>query len=319
LAQELYGVGGLTVETRTWYEKGLLMRAVPSFLYSVEDNFKKGSIPKRGGRVSNWRRLELLSVATTALTEGTPPADTQITYSSVNATVDQFGVVIKVSDVAETQSIDPVVMDTIDMLGENLGDSRDIIARNVMTAGTTVQFASTGTSRQNVSSGMNLNYAEIREAVATLEIQNAKPFSDGFWRSVIRPETKRDLFGDSDVLLSIQNAGDRGDSNPFFTGRLPAIHGVKFGMSTNSRVFSSAGLSGADIQGTLIWGKEAFGITSYDAHPARIMVVPRTMPDKTDPLQQYGLVGWKMSYQCVRLNENFAVRIEHTTTSSTAA
>lgn len=319
MAIEQLGTAGLTQEARTTYDRALLERALPNLVHARPEFHRISPIPPRGGRVVNWRRLELVSATTTALTEGTPPADTQITVSAVNATVDQYGQVVKISDVAETQSIDPIVAEVVEMLGEVMGNSRDQVVRNTMTAGTTVQYASTAGSRGAVGSGMDLTFAEIREAVDTLERNDARKFPGGVFHAIIHPDTKRDLFGDSDVIQSFQQGRERGLTNPMFTGEIGQFYGVRFFESSNARIFGSAGLSGADVYATMIFGQEFMGLSEYSAQQARVYVTPRDTPDKTDPLRQYMTVGWKMSLAAARLNENFAVRIEHNTSRKRSA
>ena len=139
----------------------------------------------------------------------------------------------------------------------------DTIIRNVVVAGTTVQFASTATNRGTVASGMNLTFAEIREAVATLRGADARPFPDGFYAGVTHPDGTADLFADSDVLRTFQQAGERGVTNPIFTGEIGVFYKVRWVDTTQARIFLSEGLSGADVYATMIIGQEAYG-THFD-------------------------------------------------------
>lgn len=89
MAYELLGVAGLTNEIRLTYLRGMLDRLTPRLVHAKYG--KKASVPPRGGRAAQWRRLERPTVTTTALTEGTPGAATQVTVTAVSATVDQYG------------------------------------------------------------------------------------------------------------------------------------------------------------------------------------------------------------------------------------
>ena len=157
-----------------------------------------------------------------------------------------------------------------------------------------------------------MTWAELREAVATLENNNAKPLDDGFFHAIVHPHTKHDIFGDSDFLSNFRNAGPRDQTNPLVTGDIGDSLGVRFHLSSNARLQTSLGLSGADIYHTLIMGKEYYGITEFSAHTLRSYIKGPGSAGTSDPLDQVSTVGWKTSLASARLNEAFAVNIKHT-------
>ena len=116
----------------------------------------------------------------------------------------------------------------------------------------------------------------------------------------------------------MEAAGVRGATNPLFKGAIGDVAGVRIITSTNARVFSSAGLSGADVYATMILGQEYYGISEFGAMSARTYIKPVGSAGAKDPLDQYGSVGWKASVAAARLNEAFAVRIEHSTSQNNA-
>jgi N4-gp56 family major capsid protein len=316
MAYELLGVAGLTVENKQFFDALLIRRAVPNLVHSGLHGEQR-QIPPRGGNSIEWRGLSRIAGTTGALTEGTPGAEIQITFTNVAATILQYGKFIVVSDIASIQAIDNVVTESVEMLGEQMGDTRDVLARNVIVAGTTKQYASTAGSRAQVGSGMYLSWAEILEAVATLETNNAKRFEDGFYHGIIAPNTKRDMFEDSTIVDNMQEAAMRGPDNALFTGVVTDIAGVRFWMSSNASVQSSAGLSGADVYETAILGKSYLVETELAAQTARLYIQPPG--GVSDPLNQRSTVGWKMAYVAQRLNNSFAVIVEHNTSASNAA
>jgi len=132
-----------------------------------------------------------------------------------------------------------------------------------------------------------------------------------------RMDTVADMFGDGDLLDAFQFAGDRGQGNPVFTGELGTYLGVRFVESTNAQIWSSAGLSGSDVYGTLVIGANAYGITELDAHSAKTYFVPPG--GHTDPLEQSWRNGWKAAHVCKVLDQNNMVRVEHNTSYSLSA
>ncbi len=306
----------LANESKRFYDLKLLERALPELVHGQFG--QQRNIPPHQGTNIQFRKFASLPAATTPLTEGTPPSASSISISTVSATVSQYGAVVDGSEIVATQTIDNVLTEVAMMLGENMGNTLDIIDRTVLNAGTNAQYASTAGSRAQVGSGMFMDAGEIREAVRTLERANVKPHTGSQFIAVIHPDTKADLFGDGDILDAFQFAGTRGASNPVFTGELGDYMSVKFVVSTNAQIFASLGLSGSDVYSTLFFGKNAYGITELDAHAAQTYFQPPG-GDHQDILAQYWRNGWKAAHTCVILDQNNMVRVEHNTSKSLSA
>lgn len=311
----IYLISSLTNEARKFYDLKLLERALPDLVHGQFG--QQRNIPPHKGTNIQFRKFATIPAATTALTEGTPPSASTLTVSTVAATVSQYGAVVDGSEILSTQAIDNVLTEVAMLLGENMGNTLDIIDREVLNAGTNAQYASTAGSRAQIASGMFLDAAEIREAVRTLKRVNVKPHTGGRFIAVIHSDTWADMMGDGDIIDSFLFAGTRGGANPLFTGELGDWLGVKFIESTNAKIWGSAGLSGCDVYSTLVIGANAYGITELDAHSAQTYFTPPG--GHTDPLEQYWRNGWKAAHTCVILEENNLVRVEHQTSYSTAS
>lgn len=317
MAYELIGAGGLTVELKQYYSRVLLERAMPNLVWLQRGFGRTDAIPTMGGKSIEWRRFERPSAITSALTEGTPGAETNLTVSNVQATVSQYGAYVIYSDLVNTQAIDPVVRNYAQVFGEQMAISLDTIVRNVAVAGTTVQYASTAGSRGGVGSGMRMTYAEIREAVATLKKADAPTAMDGLYVGVIHPDTESDMMSDSDIITSLQNAGVRGTNNPLFQGDIGTFYKVNWIVTSLASVGTSLGLSGADVYYSVVFGAGYYGTVDLAAHPAQVIIKPVGSAGAADPLNQRGTVGWKAAIAAARLDENRAVRIEHTSALGT--
>lgn len=313
MAMDLLGINGMSVGMKQFYSRQLLARAVPNFVH-VGHGLQDG-IPRQQGRSLEWRRYERPAAATTALTEGTPPAVTNLTIANVQATIDQYGAWNQHSEVLELQNFDPFISSWTDVWAEQMSDTLDILARNIMLAGTSVQIASTVLSRGALggTTAHRITYAEIREASATLKKQNAKPMVDNKYLAIIHPDTEAEIFADSDIITSFQNAYPRGPENPLAQGEIGDFYGIRFLVSSNARIFGSEGASGADVYGTLIFGRQYYGEVDYEAMGSRMIVQPVGSGGTSDPLEQTGTHGWKAAYVAVVLNQNWGIRIEHTT------
>lgn len=320
MAYELIGVGGMTVQLKQTYDRMLLERALPALVhqrYGMQRN-----IPRGGGKSIEFRRMETIAATTTALVEGTHPAATNATFSNVAATVSQYGQFSQISDLLQFQGFDPVIAEYAENFGEAMGDSLDQVVRNVIVAGTTIQYASTAATRtgaSGVGSGMYLDSAEIREVVNTLKRNNAKTIVDGKFICILHPDVTRDLFADSDVVNAFKDAAPRDGSNPLFTGMLGDYMGVRFVETTNAKIWASLGLSGADVYACLFIGNNAYGVSELDALQSRTIIHPLGSGGHTDPLEQYSTVGWKAAITAVILNQSFIARVEVNASRTTAA
>ena len=321
---ELIGVDGMTYELKQTYDRRLLITAMKDLVYMRYA--EKKPIPARGGKSIEFRRFERITVTAGSytLTEGTPPTETQATISRVQATISQYGQYSKISDVLETQSFDPVIAEFTEKYGEAAGEGMDIVTRNALSAATTIQYAGAGTvvgtsGAGAVGSGMYLKAAEINEFKRTLRRAGAKPAVDNRFLCILHPDNTKDMFEDSDIVDAFQYAQNRGDANPMFTGVLGDWMGVRFVETNNLRIYSSYGMSGADIYEVLMFGKEFYGVSELSAMQLRTIIHPRGSGGHTDPLEQYSTVGWKGAMAAVILNNDFGGVINCVSSRSNSA
>lgn len=319
----------------TTFDKRLLTRFRAETIYN-RFGMKRG-IPMHGGKSISFRRQDAILGASyaaaynsggafasgpLALTEGTPGAAIDATWVQVLATISQYGQYIQFTDLSETQQIDDVVAETTENFSEAMKEAIDLVTRDVLVAGTTVQYASTAGSRGGVGSGMNMNLAELREAKRTLLRNNAKPLKseDGKFVLMTHPDVVFDLEADSNITNIWQYAGQRGDSNQLFDVAFQDLpFGVRVYHTSLCRIFASLGLSGADVYGNMLIAEEFYGTIDLDAMPAKIIVKARGSSGVYDPLDQVGTVGWKAAHAAVILNQLLGVRIETASSNKTAA
>ncbi len=156
---------------------------------------------------------------------------------------------------------------------------------------------------------MKLTSDEIREAVRTLKTNKAGTI-DGSYIGILHPKTTYDLQADSAWVNANQYAG----STNIFNGEVGKLWGVRFIESQNAKVFAGAGSGGIDVYGTLIMGREYFGMADIaGSSKPEVIVKPVGASGTLDPLNQRGSIGWKAYFVAARLDNNAAVRIEHAT------
>lgn len=296
----------LSPTMQTYYDKKLLARLLPNLVHLKFA--QKRPIPKNGGKTINFRRFSPLSHATTPLTEGVTPTGNSLTITETTATVQQYGDYVEISDVLDLTAIDPVLDETADILGEQAAQTLDIIARDILAAGTTVQYANGKMSRSAITASDVLTVLEIRKAVRTLKRNNVKPIDGRHYVAIVEPGAVFDLQSDPKWEEPAKYAG----STQIFDGEIGRIFGVRFIETSYAKVFTGAGASGANVLATLVFGKDAYGMVDIASSGAVKNIIKSFGSGGTsDPLDQRATSGWKALFAVKILEQLAIVRIEH--------
>lgn len=332
MATELLGIGGMTVELKlTKFDKRLISRNRAETVFNLFG--RKGTIGRRQGKAISFRRFENIypagnagpaaaGSAPAALTEGTPPAPINGTFSEVQATVSQYGQFSIISDMTEEQALDDVSGEYTENLSESMKDALDLLSRDILAAGTNRQFASTAGSRLMVGSGMYLNLAELREAKRSLKRVNVRPVTgqDGKYPVILHPDAMFDLESDSNITNFFKDVTLKSANEELFNTSFKDLPlGFRLFETTNARVHASLGLSGANVYITHVLGQEAYAVIDLEALPARIIRKARGSAGTSDPLDQIATIGWKAAHTAVILAQDRQVLIEHVSSVSNAA
>lgn len=306
-----------------FYDRTMLIRAVAAFVHTRWAQVR--DIPQNMGQTIKFRRYGNLTAATTALTEGVTPAGSQLSITDVVATPLQYGDFVTLTDKLSFTTLDPLLTETAEVLGDQAGDTLDQLCRDVIVAGSVVQYASTATAQGDITASMVLNATEVREAVMTLQIANAKTITrmidpnDSYnttplgacYIGIVHPKTLRDLKGDSS-FVPVQKYPSQADVMQDEQG---AVDNVRFVMSSNAKYLGTVGSSAAPVYATIIFGRDYYGITRVSGEALRNIIKPLGSAGTSDPLEQRATSGWKATFIAKRLNEAFAVRIEHGVTA----
>lgn len=317
---------GLSNEQRTFYVLTLIKRLLP-YLPLFEDA-QRMTIPEHTGGFASgqiqFRKFNALTVpdSPSALAEGVAPNDQSLTVSTVTTYLRQYGGWIKVSDIAATASIDQVMTQAMEVLGESAGQTLHRLIVNELNsgAGTTVR-PNAETADSALTSAHVLNSAVIKRAVRTLRAANVPTFSDGHYHAVIHPYQAYDLQADTQWRNVAEYVGGvaKGNGPNILTGEIGSLHGVRFRESTHLPT-STGGSSGASVYSAFMYGPEAYGVFDFKSQAVgninaetnrgiSIHLEPVNKPTKDDPLGQYGFVSWKVAFACKTIDSNRLIRI----------
>lgn len=310
----------IPAEVNNFYDRALLERAVPAFVHNRFAQVR--DLPANSGTDTiKFRRYGSLTAQTTPLSEGVTPSGTQLSITDITATVQRYGDYVTMTDVVLTETYDPLLAETATLLGEQAGDTLDQLCRDVIAAGTTIQYASTATQNSEISAAMKFTREEAKQAVRTLKGNNAKPVT-----SMIDPSTGYNTVpvGRSFVAIcSEDTAYDLDDATgwipleryPSKNGVMPneigALAGIRFVETTNAYVASGVGVGGVDVHYTIVIANNAYAQTRISGHALKNIVKPLGSAGSADPLDQRTTSGWKATYVAKILNQGYLVVVRH--------
>lgn len=303
--------GSLSPEMKMFYDKNLIENASPLL---VHDKWaQKRDIPRNGGKRIEFRKYTQLGKMTKPLTEGVTPDGQSLSVTKVEAEVKQYGSYVTVSDLLQMTTLDNTIVETTDLIGAQAGSSLDTISREVLNAGTNVQYGEGRvTSRAAVTSNDKLTVKAVKMAVRTLKKQLASKIGDSYF-AIIHPDVSFDLTEDPNWIEAHKYA----KPEEIFEGEIGKIAGVRFIESTEAKIFPKAGAakSGSDatkidVYSTLFFGANAYATTKIEGAGLQTIVKQLGSAGTADPLDQRATIGWKATKVTEILSNEYMVRVE---------
>lgn len=324
-------------------EREMLKHAMPIKVLSTFGTQKK--IPQNKTDTVVFRRALPIDAGTNGapnitasnylLQEGVTPGSRTIAYQDVQVTLQQYGVLMKLSSKSEAMYEDDIPGDMVKLVGEHMASIEELISYGVVRGGTNVVFAN-GTVRTAVNTGITIN--KLRQAARQLEAAHAHFVTERLSSSV--------NFGTSPIepgylvfIHTDMEADFRALANNVFTpvakyGSMKPVHEREIGAVERFRIITSpyfrpflaaggtitagtflsnGGTTGttADVYPIMVVAQEAWGQVALKGMEAiQPIYLPAKQITHANPMGQFGYVGANFYKNAVRLNENWMVRIE---------
>lgn len=168
---------GMSVEMKTFYDRNLIENAEPELVHDQWAQTR--NIPKNGGKTIEFRKYDQLPKAMTPLTEGVTPTGKAMNVTKIEATVKQYGDFIELSDLLILTAIDNNIVEATTLIGSQAGRTLDTISREVLAAGTNVQYAEGQvTSRAALTSEMKLTVKAVKKQFDSLKSRMQRKSTD---------------------------------------------------------------------------------------------------------------------------------------------
>lgn len=304
-----------------FYDKLALDYLLPQLkLYQFAE---KRPLPKQSGTSLTFHRYSVPSIGDT-LTQGTAPSARALSAVTVSASLEQIGDVIGVSDLLEMTAVESQVEQAIRQLADGAALSIETYVRNAVIDGSGVIIerisgnaanANTRTTVSAVYSSDTLVESVVRAAAARLKRLNVKPFGDGYYIWVTDPHASQQLRSDT-ATGSWLDVYKYATPENIYAGEIGKLHGFRFievGVATSARygsiyIGSSQSTSATSVCAVynLAFGQGWFGVTEMDGG-INTFVKTANPYDKSDPLNQYSTVGYKITLAAKLLNVSAGV------------
>lgn len=158
---------GLSYDRKKFLAATLLQRThLKLVASSICDKEKQ---EKGTGAIAYFVRYKRMFVPMTALSEGVDPADSTIELEELSVTLDQWGDVLTITDLAVLETSHPLLQQCMELLSDNAQRVIDREVQIVWMAGTNVQYGDGSvTSRATITTSMKVTDAVITKARVTL-------------------------------------------------------------------------------------------------------------------------------------------------------
>src|SRR5215468_7342715 len=229
-----------------WLQDELL--AIAQKLTVFQDIGDTPNMPDGEGKTYSAQRYERLPLPGAPLTEGITPDSTALVVNKVTAILEQWGMVVSLTDVALMTTKHPALTAAKDRLGNASAELQDREIQKVLMGGGVVVFPGGKTSRTTLATTDVPTTDFVSGIVATLRQLGAPSFPGAMYAGVIDPYHEQDLAKDQTFVASHQYA----ETTALMNAEVGRWRGVRWKRSNllpivNLLVTGAGGVSGAAI------------------------------------------------------------------------
>src|SRR3990167_8115452 len=271
----------LAQEVMTYYEKVFLARA--EYELVMKEGGQSRTHATGQGRTVNFTRNNPLTVITSPLGEASNPITCPINASTV--------------------SIDSGLKEKIELVGQNMGETLDQLVRSELQNGTS--YYGNNATVATFTAGDTLDACDIRLIVKQLELNKARPYTDGLFIGKTDPISKYNLIGDTTWV----NAKTYSDVRDLYNGEMGELYQVRFLLNKNvssGTEATSTASSGVIRYYSYIHGRDSFGVYDLAQDKPKLYVIPNQV-DPNSPEGRVSYISWAGAFATKILNSNWVI------------
>ncbi len=223
---------------------------------------KLHQVPQRMGKTLRIVRYKRLNSPQNVLVEGTPPDAVALATENVDVTLEQWGIVVLLTDVAEITTTHPALQIAIDRTALAMAEVLEREQANMLLAGTQVFFGGAATSRATIVAGSVVSTATILKTTVALRNLGAAEDDGGLYNGVMPPQVEGDvLSGDQ----TFKDASNFANVRKLEFGEIGIWMGTRWGRGNYLPIFrGQATPDAAAASGTLAAGTEKPQVNAID-------------------------------------------------------
>lgn len=158
---------------------------------------EKFTLQERMGKTMRINRANRFPNPTVTLTEGTPPDAVKFDLTTVDVTVEQWGIVGLLTDIADVTTRHPMLNLMIDRASRAMNEAQEREIALVLMAGTNVFFAGAVANRAALDGTKYPTTQDLLKMTTLLRDNGAGDFEGGLYIGVCPPQFEADMMGDS--------------------------------------------------------------------------------------------------------------------------
>ena len=298
------------------FSKQLLDHAIDTLV--LNQFAKQAELPQGLGSktIRFFRPVTAASANVQTLVEGTPISTfTDMSYTAVDVDLTQIGEAMKFTDVLGWTNLLNVLKDGIALMGEDCALKADDVTLASIIGGTPTKRYSGGAANFNALNALSaangkFTASDALDAMTNLTINKA-PRINGQYVAVVPPQIGRDLMRDGDWL----DVSKYSSATALFKGEIGSLYGVRFVSTTNAwgedttdDTEGTRDTASPGIFSTIVTGRDGYGVVKLSGtSPMKPQVIISDKADKSDPLNQTLIAGWKAFYAAKLLNTAWVV------------
>jgi N4-gp56 family major capsid protein len=166
---------------------------------------KSYDLPQRMGKTLRVVRHKRLALPTAVLTEGTPPDAVALAIENVDVTVEQWGIVVLLTDVAMITTTHPALQVAIERTGMAMSELLERETANMLLGGTNVIYGGAAVARSGLAASDKMTTTIALKATTSLRARGAIAVEGGLYMGVIAPQIEADLLAADTTFQQASN------------------------------------------------------------------------------------------------------------------
>lgn len=302
MSQMTRALGADTIET--YNVRKTLEYAKPKLVYPQFG--QPDLVMKRKGQTASWLKFTKMSIPSAVLDESPTWDPKTVADTTVTATLELWGNGVELLEALEQTSYLDLPAEYKKLVGQNAGETINEKVRDILIAGTSVNYANAQPNRGSVTSSDTADLDDFLAVVESLEVADAPKIGDEYV-AIISPYVKTRLMKDSAFREAVRYLA-KGSS--MFTGELVSVDGTRFVVTSTAPSLTNSGSASAvsKVEQSIILGDGAYGIARLLPGDFDVIVTPPG--GHGDEYKVKTSIAWKAYLKAVILQQTFMRRLE---------